>query len=116
VFDPPGAQSRDPIFILLCGELYRAPWEREDMPHRMAYQSPLSGMGIGQQLAWFSTQLGRKQKIIPIVTHCPRCTLQHVDRDEWMTRAHRTHRCEACGHEWRPANVYTVGVRKLPTL
>lgn len=51
---------------------------------------------------------------LPIITHCPNCARQHVDRDEWVTRKHRTHRCEHCTHEWRPANVPTVGVAELP--
>ncbi len=55
---------------------------------------------------------------IPMVLTCPLCKQQHIDEDSWATLAHRTHRCVAgpygtgCGHEWRPSNVATVGVRK----
>jgi hypothetical protein len=50
---------------------------------------------------------------IPMILHCPKCHVQHVDRDEWVDRTHRTHLCASCAHEWRPANVYTVGVQEL---
>jgi len=103
-----------PLFVLLAGELYRAAWEREDMPNRLSYEAPLRGLGLGRQLAWFTRELGRKEKPIPIVVNCPRCTMQHVDRGEFAQRAHRTHRCEHCGHEWRPANVATIAVTELP--
>lgn len=42
--------------------------------------------------------------------YCPACGAFHVDRGEWATREHRTHLCEACGHEWRPREYATVGV------
>ena len=50
---------------------------------------------------------------VPMVLHCPKCFTQHVDQDEFATRPHRTHRCVQCAHEWRPANVYTVGVAAI---
>lgn len=59
----------------------------------------------------------RPETPVPIVLTCPLCKQQHVDEGEWMTRAHRTHRCvygpfgKGCGHEWQPSNVATVGVR-----
>jgi hypothetical protein len=46
----------------------------------------------------------------PLVLHCPRCGLQHVDEGEWATRAHKTHLCAGCGQEWRPKETATVGV------
>ncbi len=46
----------------------------------------------------------------PLVLHCPRCGTQHIDRDEWATRPHRTHLCESCAHEWKPFEHPTVGV------
>lgn len=52
-------------------------------------------------------------KPIPMVLHCPKCGVQHIDRDEWVLRLHRTHLCLVCKHEWRPAQVYTVGVEVL---
>lgn len=36
---------------------------------------------------------GSKEPPIPIVIACPECKLQHVDRGEWATRPHKTHRC-----------------------
>lgn len=65
-----------------------------------------------------------KEVPVRLVTHCP-AGHQHVDEGEWATRAHKTHRCtvtvgcscgksgSTCGLEWRPANIYTVGVSKL---
>jgi len=52
---------------------------------------------------------------IPMVLHCPKCHVQHVDRGEWATpaKAHRKHLCEACGHTWKPSAAATVGVEKL---
>lgn len=60
---------------------------------------------------------------IPMVLHCPKCHLQHVDVDDetgkWATsRRHRKHLCKpedgGCGHVWMPAAVQTVGVKELP--
>lgn len=51
---------------------------------------------------------------IPMMLACPRCHRSHVDKDQWATYPHRTHRCESCETEWRPANVPTVGVASLP--
>jgi hypothetical protein len=47
---------------------------------------------------------------LALVLFCPSCRTRHVDRGEWATRRHRTHRCDACGHEWQPADVASVGV------
>jgi predicted RNA-binding Zn-ribbon protein involved in translation (DUF1610 family) len=49
----------------------------------------------------------------PMILPCPNCGAKHIDRNEWATKPHRTHRCEICAHEWRPANVPTVGVNDL---
>lgn len=51
---------------------------------------------------------------IPMLLFCPICHAQHIDRDEWARRPHRTHLCEICRYEFRPANVSTVGVETLP--
>lgn len=53
---------------------------------------------------------------LPMLLNYPSCHGQHVDREEWATpeKAHKTHKCSQCGHEWRPANVATVGVEVLP--
>lgn len=49
---------------------------------------------------------------VPMALHCPKCCAEHVDRDEWATRPHRTHLCE-CGHEWDPCDFQTVGVETI---
>ncbi len=51
---------------------------------------------------------------VPLVLNCPRCHRQHIDEGEWATKPHRKHLCAKCEHEWRPANIYTVGVKELP--
>ncbi len=50
---------------------------------------------------------------VPMILHCPACRLQHVDKDEWATKLHRTHLCAGCGNKWRPAAIATVGVAEL---
>lgn len=50
---------------------------------------------------------------VRVMLFCPECKGQHVDRDEWVTRPHRVHLCEWCGHEWLAAFVATVGVEVL---
>lgn len=59
----------------------------------------------------------KKRAPIPMVLHCPRCGMQHVDAPEpgngWDNPPHRTHLCHGCGGRWRPANVPTVGVVAL---
>lgn len=58
-------------------------------------------------------------KPIRALMWCPKCGLQHIDEGEWATREHKTHRCVGeggCRHEWRPAEVPTVGVEKLERL
>jgi hypothetical protein len=70
---------------------------------------------------------------IDMVLHCPKCGLQHVDRDdveyydpldggnapEWSNPPHRSHLCRpkdgGCGHVWRPADVPTNGVAAVKT-
>lgn len=54
---------------------------------------------------------------IPMVLYCPACAAQHVDEPApatgWTNPPHRTHLCQQCGATWRPANVYTTGVKAL---
>jgi len=50
---------------------------------------------------------------IPMVLHCPKCRGQHIDREEWATYPHKTHRCEHCGELFRVAEIPTVGVEAL---
>lgn len=53
----------------------------------------------------------------PMLLFCPVCQFQHIDEDEgdidWRTRLHRKHLCKKCGGEFKPANIYTVGVKEL---
>ena len=51
---------------------------------------------------------------IPIRLHCPSCAELHIDEGEFATKPHHTHACQFCGEVWRPAIVFTVGVRFLP--
>ena len=66
-----------------------------------------------------------------MILHCPSCGEQHIDAPEvpvldraglpadptteWTNPPHRSHKCGACGHIWRPADVATNGVAKLQT-
>jgi len=52
-------------------------------------------------------------EIEPIITNCPKCGLQHIDKGEWATKAHKTHLCEGCGTKWRPKETATVGVKEV---
>lgn len=54
---------------------------------------------------------------IPMMLHCPRCSIQHVDAPdgEWTNPPHRSHLCHACGCIWRPADVPTAGVQSIET-
>lgn len=45
-----------------------------------------------------------------LVMNCPRCGIQHIDQNEWATKQHKTHQCQACGFEWRPYDYPTFGV------
>lgn len=64
---------------------------------------------------------------IPMVLHCPACGLQHIDKPQthqpegvdvalvWTNPPHRSHQCQGCAFEWRPADVPTVGVEAVTT-
>lgn len=59
------------------------------------------------------TKVFREPAGIAMLLNCPRCHAQHEDVGEWLTRPHKTHQCQRCAHEWRPANVPTIGVLAL---
>jgi hypothetical protein len=42
------------------------------------------------------------------------CGQLHVDEGEFLTKPHHTHTCQYCGCTWRPAVIFTRGVRFLP--
>lgn len=79
---------------------------------------------------------------VPMILHCPRCHLQHIDEprhpglgcrrevpqanpsvdgsgpvdlETWMNPPHRSHLCAGCGFIWRPADVPTTGVAAITT-
>lgn len=56
---------------------------------------------------------------IPMVLHCPRCHVQHIDEatPEWDNPPHRSHACQTpgCNTIWRPADVATAGVASIGT-
>lgn len=57
---------------------------------------------------------------VPMVLHCPRCHLQHIDAPDertpdWQNPPHRSHLCHGCGLIWRPADVPTIGVESTVT-
>lgn len=49
-------------------------------------------------------------QFIKLVIFCPKCNTQHIDRNEWETKLHKTHLCENCGNEWRPFDFPTIGI------
>lgn len=51
-------------------------------------------------------------QILKIEIYCPKCNEQHIDKNEWETKQHKTHLCEYCGNEWRPFDFPTVGILK----
>ena len=57
-----------------------------------------------------------EQAPIPYALNCPKCNCPHIDEGEWATRLHKTHRCQNCGHEWRPFEYATVGVKEVAAL
>lgn len=57
---------------------------------------------------------------IPMILHCPRCHQQHIDEpdpsDNWENPPHKSHKCvgpEGCGCVWRPADIPTMGVKRI---
>lgn len=78
-------------------------------------ETSLSGTFHFALRAWAMREELRRARPLPIpmILHCPKCSTQHVDKGAWVERAHRTHRCESCEHEWRPSNLATVGVGVL---
>jgi hypothetical protein len=66
-----------------------------------------------------------------MILHCPNCGNQHIDAPDdqyygggttaegfeprWDNPPHKTHCCEICNHEWRPADFPTNGVAEIHT-
>lgn len=51
---------------------------------------------------------------IPMLLWCPSCHTRHIDEGTHAMNEHKTHACQSCGMQWKPANVPTVGVQFLP--
>ena len=110
------------------------PWVR--------YEDHIAALAAGQATAAQPGDIGRKS--IDMVLHCPKCGLQHIDKDnyeelrieaaelgvdregdrelerwieerEWTNPPHRSHLCASCKHIWRPADVCTNGVLAVKT-
>jgi hypothetical protein len=79
---------------------------------------------------WLAAQVEQPSQPEPpldMVLHCPKCSFQHIDAPEWEQNTvagmhqtwtnppHRSHKCRACLHIWRPADVPTNGVRATKT-
>ena len=107
-----------------------------------ALQAVKDALAAGQAAAAQPDDMGRKS--IDMVLHCPKCGLQHIDKDnyeelrieaaelgvdregdrelerwieerEWPNPPHRSHLCASCKHIWRPADVCTNGVLAVKT-
>lgn len=64
--------------------------------------------------AMFAAGLNAKQgEAVPTLLCCPACETRHIDEGEWVTKLHKTHQCQQCGHEWRPYQYPTVGVARF---
>lgn len=75
-------------------------------------------------MAWVVCECGRPLrvettcecgKIAPpkaVTIYCEKCGDIHIDEGEWATpeKAHKTHQCQTCKHEWKPFPYATVGV------
>lgn len=66
---------------------------------------------------WISQLRDAKIEPIPMILHCPACHTRHIDEpnEEWDNPPHKSHLCAYCSHIWRPADVYTTGVREILT-
>lgn len=83
----------------------------------------VGGKSTTERLSELTALLAAADAPVPIIIHCPKCHLQHIDVDDetgaWATtRHHKKHLCKpedgGCGNVWAPANRYTVGVLELP--
>lgn len=66
---------------------------------------------------WLDAAIAALITPIPMVLHCPKCGLQHVDAPapdkDWTNPPHKSHLCHGCGLVWRPADVATTGVASI---
>lgn len=57
--------GEDTDYVLLAGELYRLPFDRENfrgIPDRVTFEAPMAGLGLGEQLSWLKKQLEEPKK------------------------------------------------------
>jgi hypothetical protein len=90
------ARVVDPVLLAAC-------YQKLEVVKQRAYPKPAGDEPV--------------EHIRPMVLHCPKCNLQHIDQLEasgvdWRTRPHKKHLCSGCGHIWKPFDFYTVGVEK----
>ena len=67
---------------------------------------------------WISNVIKKyPQEPIPMILHCPKCHMQHIDEvsETWNNPPHRSHECQGCKTIWRPADVPTNGVLTITT-
>lgn len=53
------------------------------------------------------------QEAIRMLLQCPECFERHIDEGEWVTRPHKVHECQKCGHQFKVCDRPTVGVQFL---
>lgn len=87
---------------------------------------------IAQELVPALKAAQQQAEPIPMVLHCPKCGMQHIDGEEWendphdieqgqirtwKNEPHRSHLCHnpTCRTIWRPADVPTTGVKVVST-
>lgn len=74
----------------------------------------LRNHALEQDLESMTKQLTEAQKPVPMLMSCPICGFRHIDEGKFAEVPHHTHACQRCGFVWRPALVWTIGVRFLP--
>jgi hypothetical protein len=98
------------MVTLECGHM------REMTSYGGELTKALKTLAAGRKI---TTNYPISEKPIPMVLHCPRCGVQHIDvaTEDWPNPPHRSHACQTpdCGTIWRPADVTTAGVQSIET-
>jgi hypothetical protein len=76
--------------------------------------------GMELLAAHIARTIGHDGTPVDMLLFCPMCATQHIDRPEpdpsdWDNPPHRSHKCRACGHQWRPSDAATNGVTAITT-
>ena len=99
-------------------ELLRLKGIKLRMREQRASPEEVRDYGMHKEAAWVDLRDAVEQPI-PMVLYCPGawCGVQHIDvpKGAWLNPPHRTHTCQACGFNWRPADVPTTGVQAITT-